>query len=103
MDTSPWRTWLSVSVLSPSAASYRAYLRRHGYSCSSTAAYLHAVGHFAHWLTDAGLAVRCLDESVVRRFLTAHLPTCRCPARCQCTVTTVQAALGHLLHVLRGG
>ena len=28
-------------------------------------------------------------------------PTCRCPARCQRTVTTIQAALGHLLHVLR--
>ena len=75
MDTSPWRTWLSAGVLSPSAASYRAYLQRHGYSCSSTAAYLHAVGHFAHWLTDARLTVRHLDESVVRRFLTAHLPT----------------------------
>jgi integrase/recombinase XerD len=101
MDTSPWRTWLSLSVLSPSVDSYCAYLHRHGYSPSGAAAYLHAVGHFAHWLTDAHLAVRCLDESVVRRFLTAHLPTCRCPARCQRTVTTVQAALGHLLHVLR--
>ena len=55
MDTSPWRTWLSASVLSPSAASYTAYLQRHGYSPSITAAYLHAVGHFAHWLTEARL------------------------------------------------
>ena len=35
------------------------------------------------------------------RFLTAHLPTCECPGRCQRTVVLVQAALGHLLHVLR--
>jgi hypothetical protein len=38
---------------------------------------------------------------VVRRFVTTHLPTCRCPGRCQRTVVVVQAALGHLLDVLR--
>ena len=99
--TSPWRTWLSASVLGPSAASYSAYLQRHGYSASITGAYLHAVGHFAHWLTEEHLTLRRLDESVVRRFLTTHLPTCRCPGRCQRTVVSVQAALGHLLDVLR--
>ena len=101
MFTSPWRTWLSASVLSPSAASYVASLQRHGYSAPIAGAYLHAVGHFAHWLTEAHLTLRRLDESVVRRFLTTHLPACRCPGRCQRTVVGVQAALGHLLTVLR--
>src|SRR6266851_9577620 len=99
--TAPYRTWLSASVLSPSAASYVASLQRHGYSAPIAGAYLHAVGHFAHWLTEAHLTLRRLDESVVRRFLTTHLPTCRCPGRCQRTVVVVQAALGHLLDVLR--
>ena len=101
MSTSPCRAWLSASVLNPSAASYAAYLQRHGYSAPIAGAYFRAVGHFAHWLTEHHLTLRRLDESVVRRFLTTHLPTCRCPVRCQRTVTTVQAALGHLLHVLR--
>jgi site-specific recombinase XerD len=101
MFTSPWRTWLSVSVLSPSAASYVASLQRHGYSAPIAGAYLHAVGHFAHWLTEKHLTLRRLDESVVRRFLTTHLPTCRCPGRCQRTLVVVQAALGHLLDTLR--
>lgn len=101
MFTSPWRTWLSASVLGPSAASYVASLQRHGYSAPIAGAYLHAVGHFAHWLTEAHLTLRRLDESVVRRFLTTHLPNCRCPGRCQRTVVGVQAALGHLLDVLR--
>ena len=101
MDNSPWRTLLSASVLSPSVASYTAYLQRRGYSPSITVAYLHAVGHFAHWLSETRLTLRRLDESVVRRFLTAHLPTCECPGRCQRTVVLVKAALGHLLHVLR--
>jgi integrase/recombinase XerD len=101
MFTAPCRTWLSASVLGPSAASYVAYLQHHGYSSPIAGAYLHAVGHFAHWLTEEHLTLRCLDESVVRRFLTTHLPTCQCPGRCQRTVVVVQAALGHLLDVLR--
>jgi site-specific recombinase XerD len=101
MFTSPWRTWLSASVLSPSAASYVASLQRHGYSDPIAGAYLHAIGHFAHWHTEEHLPLRGLDESVVRRFLTTHLPNCHCPGRCQRTVVVVQAALGHLLNVLR--
>ena len=101
MFTAPCRSWLSASVLSPSASSYVAYLQRHGYSAPIAGAYLHAVGHFAHWLTEEHLTLRRLDESVVRRFLTSHLPNCECPGRCQRTVVLVQAALGHLLAVLR--
>jgi integrase/recombinase XerD len=101
MFTSPWRTWLTASLLGPSAASYTAFLQRHGYSAPIADAYLHAVGHFAYWLTKEHLTLRRLDESVVRRFLTTHLPTCRCPGRCQRTVVSAQAALGHLLDVLR--
>jgi integrase/recombinase XerD len=101
MVTSPWRSWLSASILSPSEAAYDAYLQRHGYSSRVAVAYRHAVGHFAHWLTKQHFALRRLNESVVRRFVTTHLSTCRCPGRCQRTVVLVQAALGHLLCVLR--
>ena len=79
----------------------RPYLQRGGYSAPHASAYLHAVGHFAHWLTDEHLTLQQLNESVVHRFVTTHLPTCRCPGRCQRTAITVQAALGHLLDVLR--
>jgi integrase len=101
MCTSPSRAWLSASVLSPSAAAYAAHLQRHRYSTPIAGAYLHAVGHFAHWLTEEHLPLRSLDESVVRRFLMTHLPNCRCPGRCQRTIVVVQAALKHLLTVLR--
>lgn len=103
MVTSPWRTWLSASVLRPSTTSYVAHLDGHGYSHAIARAYLHAVGHFAHWLTTEHVPLQRRDDAVVRRFLTAHLPTCRCPGRCPRTVTLVQAALRHLLRVLRGG
>jgi hypothetical protein len=96
MFTSPWRTWLSESVLGPIADSYGAYMQLGGYSAPRASAYLHAVGHFAHWLTDEHLVLQHLNESVVHQFITTHLPTCRCPGRCQRTALDVQAALGHL-------
>lgn len=101
MVTSPWRTWLCTSVLRRTEAAYDAYLQQHGYSPAIVSAYRHAVGHFAHWLTDERVRLRHLDESVVHRFVTTHLPTCRCSGRCQRTVVQVRAALTHLLRVLR--
>ena len=101
MVTSSWRTWLSTSVFSPTVDAYQALLERGGYSASHTSAYLHAVGHFAHWFTEEHLTLRALNEVVVHRFITEHLPTCRCTSRCQRTVVVVRAALGHLLDVLR--
>ena len=101
MVTSPWRTWLTTSVLSPTAGAYQTLLQRGGYSAPHASAYLHAVGHFAHWFTDEHLTLQELNEAVVHRFITAHLPTCRCPGRCQRTAIVVRAALGHLLDVLR--
>ena len=47
-----------------------AYLQRGGYSAPHASAYLHAVGHFAHWLTDEHLTLQQLNESVVHRFVT---------------------------------
>ncbi len=101
MVTFSWRTWLATSALCPHEATYVAYLQRHGYSSSIAGAYLHAVGHFAHWLTNEHVTLRHLDESVVRRFVSTHLPTCRCPGQCQRTAVLMKAALTHLLRVLR--
>ena len=101
MVTSPWRTWLVSSVLGPSEASYAAYLQQHGYSPAIVDAYLHAIGHFAHWVTHEGLRLGDLDESVVRRFVASHLPKCHCPGRCQRTAVLVHAASRRLLDVLR--
>jgi integrase/recombinase XerD len=42
-----------------------------------------------------------IDESLTRRFVTKHLPVCRCPSPCQCSINSVWPALTHLLHVLR--
>lgn len=97
----PWRTWLAREEWSGTADAYRARLQRGGYSESHIQTYLHAVGHFAHWFTREHLTWSALDESVVHRFLTSHLPTCGCSGRVPRTLITVRAALGHLLDELR--
>jgi len=72
MVTSPWRTWLSTSVLSPTAEAYQIVLQRGGYSAPHASAYLHAVGHFAHWFTDEHLTLQELNEAVVHRTTARH-------------------------------
>jgi len=101
MFSSSSRQWLGASVLSPSLDAYVDYLQRHRYSASTVQVYVHCVGHFAYWLTEQRMPLRGLDELLVRRFATEHLPSCRCPGRCQRSAHEVRAALEHLLRVLR--
>jgi len=101
MVVSPSRAWLSASVLAPSTSAYVGYLRQHGYCARAIRAYLHAVGHFARWLTEQRNALDRIDEALVGRFLRRHLPICRCPSPCKRGVHEVRAALKHLLRVLR--
>lgn len=101
MFVSPSSAWLGASVLAPSVEAYGGYLRHHGYCARGIRAYLCGVGHFAHWLTEKRIALGRIDEALVRRFLTRHLPVCRCPSPCKRGVHEVRAALQHLLRVLR--
>lgn len=93
--------WLSESVLGPRADAYVGYLRQHGYCFRCIRAYFHGVGHFARWVSEHRIALDRIDEALVRRFLTRHLPVCRCPSPCKRGVHEVRAALKHLLRVLR--
>lgn len=95
------RDWLGSSVLSQSADAYVGYLQHQRYGAATVRAYLHSVEHFAHWLTRQRLCLGSIDELLVRRFITKHLPTCGCKEPCQRSVTSVRPALVHLLHVLR--
>jgi integrase/recombinase XerD len=72
------------------------------YCPATVRAYLHGVEHFAHWMTERRVPLRSIDESLVHRFVTEHLPSCKCPSPCQRNVNGVRPALAHLLRVLRG-
>lgn len=97
-----YRDWLRSSVQSQSADAYVGYLQDHRYCPATVRAYLHSVEHFAHWMTKRRVLLRSIDELLVRRFVTEHLPVCNCSSSCQRNVSAVRPALAHLLQVLRG-
>src|SRR5450759_3334486 len=86
------RDWLGSSVLGQSADAYVGYLHRHGFCSGTVQCHVNSVGHFAYWLTECGIPLGRLDEALVHRFVTEHLPACKCPGRCQRTDSEVRAA-----------
>lgn len=96
-----YQTWLEQSVISSHIGAYKGYLSQHGYAANTVGFYLHSVAHFSYWLKKKAVVIHRINEALVQQFITVHLPACDCPGRCEHTVDSVRAALGHLLRVLR--
>jgi hypothetical protein len=104
IDSKPkrrYQTWIERSVLRSHLDTYHNYLIERRYADTTIGFYLHSVGHFSLWLTRNRISIRRIDEALVRSFVTVHLPACDCAERCERSRESVQAALGHLLRVLR--
>lgn len=93
--------WLANNALAPHVDALSHYLSERGYASATHDIYLGCVAHFAHWMSKRRLKVHQLDETVVRRFLDEHLPSCDCVRPVRRTRSELRAALGHLLVVLR--
>jgi integrase/recombinase XerD len=96
-----YQTWLEQSVLRPHINTYTNYLSEHRYSPNTVGFYLHSLAHFSHWLTKKKIGLNGINEALVHRFITVHLPACDCHGRCEHQIENVRAALGHLLRDLR--
>jgi site-specific recombinase XerD len=97
-----YETWLEESALRPQVSAYVRYLSEHGYSANTVGFYLHSVAHFSHWLAKRKIGLSRINEALVQRFITVHLPDCDCEGRCRKKQdATLSAALRHLLWVLR--
>jgi integrase/recombinase XerD len=97
------QTWLRGSVLIPFADVYINYLTHNGYSDQCIRTYTHSVAHFAYWMKKENLPLGRVNEKLVDRFLSVHLPVCDCSRRCRRSLFGVRASLKHLLKVLRAG
>jgi integrase/recombinase XerD len=93
--------WLRQSILEPHISLYLTYLLDRRYAQRTQPSYLCAVAHFAHWLTLGKTPLSELEEQTVARFLSEHLPHCRCPDPVLRSAHEIRAALRHLLTVLR--
>ena len=79
---------------------YRQYLLDRGNAAGYVRSCEAAVAHLSMWMTQAGLCLADVGEELVAEFLEDHLPACRCMTSAR-HPSTVRAALGHLLVVLR--
>lgn len=95
------RMWLENSILQPYVSRYGAHLSRGRYAPSTQRVYLCCVAHFAHWLTGERCGLRAIDEALAARFLSEHLPVCKCPYPVRRLRHELRAALSQLLEVLR--
>lgn len=95
------RAWLKQSALEAHAPECWAYLGVGRYAASTRRVYLACIAHFAHWMRHERLPLKRLDEEAVARYLTEHLPRCRCAEPVRRFVHENRAALVHLLTTLR--
>jgi site-specific recombinase XerD len=79
---------------------YRQYLLDRGNVAGYVRSCEAAVMHFSTWMRQANRRLADIDEALVVEFLDSHLPQCTCATSAR-HPTTVRAALGHLLGVLR--
>lgn len=77
------------------------HLEARGHSRNTIHQYLQAAEHFGRWMGRAGIGVGRLDEACLMRFLSRHLPRCRCPIPAVRTEATCRAAVHQLIAYAR--
>jgi hypothetical protein len=92
---------MKSSVLESHTADYCEYLREHRYAFNTQRVYVCCVAHFARWITLSRIALPEVDEQIVDRFTGEHLAECTCPYPVRRCRYENNAALRHLLRVLR--
>jgi len=93
--------WLRDSQLAPFVDSFKQHLLECRYASHTTNSYLASIAHFAHWSTQCDIDIHSINEKVVQQFLDEHLPYCNCEKPVYRTRQDLNAALGHLLVLLR--
>ncbi len=79
---------------------YRLYLLERGNAAGYVRSCEAAVMHLSMWMRQANRRLADIDEALVVEFLDGHLSQCNCATSAR-HPTSVRAALGHLLVVLR--
>lgn len=90
-----------ANILAPHLRSYREHLETGRYGPTRQRRYTASVLHFGQWLHAEGYAVSGIDEVIVGRFLSDHLPRCSCPRPVPQGLIPNRAALTHLVRILR--
>ena len=76
-------------------------LHARGHALNTIQSYAQIAEHFSLWLAQHRVRLRQIDDGVVGRFLSRHLPRCHCSTPAPTHVCNCRAALGRLLIFLR--
>lgn len=76
------------------------YLVERGHSRQTIHLYVQAAEHFGTWLASLSKREQRVDLVRVAKFLNSHLPVCCCPPPCPTHISSVRAALRHLLRAI---
>lgn len=87
------RRWISGSPFEQSAVEMAKQLTEFSYKRRTIEVYLSGISHLAYWADQEQLPVAKINKAAIERFISEHLPICRCAPRCQRCVHTVRAAL----------
>ena len=81
---------------------YRQHLADRGNAAGYALSCEAAVAHLSMWMKGAKKSLADIDEELLAEFVDHHLPGCECATSAR-HPSSVRAALGHLLVVLRAG
>lgn len=95
------RNRVAQNVLKESLYDLVFHLHARGHAISTIQNYVQACEHFGQWLYRTRRPVISVTEATVREFIERHLSACTCPIPANRTISTIRAALRHLLDVLR--
>ena len=76
-------------------------LQSAGYLRCNVQKYLRIAEHFGHWLGGCHLQPQQITPEVIDRFVSLHLPRCRCPKPAPTTAQRCRTALHRLLKLLQ--
>jgi site-specific recombinase XerD len=96
----PSRRSIGCAQLERHRQAYRNYLLDRGNAAGYARSCEASVAHLSMWMKQTGKRLADVGEDLVAEFLEHHLPGCRCATSAR-HPTTVRAALGHLLVMLR--
>ena len=91
------REWIARSAFNVSADAYVQYLTKRGYAARTIEGYFASIAHFAHWIGEQRVRPSDLNEGLIQRFISEHLPDCRCALRCCRCPCLIKARMAPLL------
>ncbi len=80
---------------------FATHLDERGHTLHTTQSYVQIAEHFSQWIRKQRIRASDIDEETLERFLSKHLPHCRCAKPAATHAKNCRAALNRLLGFLR--